>query len=89
MPLKSESKTNQKNDCFLGSFQIDFGWILAPSWDSRGGSHEMLVGCPKGSWGHLGAKMVPKIAPRGPKRPPDDPKTNFDQILKDFYQFFD
>ena len=59
---------------------MDFGSILGP----RGGSPEMLFGCPEGSWGYLGAKMVPKMVPRGPKRPPDDPKTDFDQILVDF-----
>ena len=51
---------------------------------TQGGSPEMLFGCPEGSWGYLGAKMVPKMVPRGPKRPPDDPKTDFDQILIDF-----
>ena len=42
-------------------FWMDFGSILGP----RGGSPEMLFGCPEGSWGHLGAKMVPKMVPRG------------------------
>ena len=47
-------------------------------------SNLLLFGCPEGSWGYLGAKMVPKMVPRGPKRPPDDAKTDFDQILVDF-----
>ena len=64
----------------LGGFWFHLG--------TQGGSPEMLVGCPEGSWGHLGAKMVPRMIPRGPKRPPDDPKTDFDQILIDFYNFF-
>ena len=63
----------------LGGFWLHVG--------TQGGSPEMLFGCPEGSWGHLGAKMVPKMVPRGPKRPPDDPKTDFDQILVNFFQF--
>ena len=59
---------------------MDFGSILGP----RGGSPEMLLGCPEGSWGYLGAKMVPKMVPRGTKKPPDNPKTDFDQMLVDF-----
>ena len=88
MPLKPDPETNQKNYYFLERFQIDFGWILVPSWDP-GGSPEMLFGCPEGSWGYLGPKMVLKMVPRGPKRPPGDPETDFDEILIEFCQFFD
>ena len=37
MCIKSNPKTNQKIDFFLEGFQFDFGWILVPSWDPRGG----------------------------------------------------
>ena len=84
MPIKPDPKTNQQKCLLFGRppnrFWADFGSILGP----RGGSPEMLFGCPEGSWGYLGAKMVPKMVPRGPKKPPDDPKTDFDQILVDF-----
>ena len=62
---KSNPKTNQKIDFFLEGFQIDFGWMLAPSWDPRGGGHlKCFLGVLRG----LG-----KMVPRGPKSPPDDP----------------
>ena len=63
-------------DKFVYRFWLDFGSILGPQ---GGGSPEMLFGCPEG----LG-----KMVPRGPKRPPDDAKTDFDQILVDFCKFF-
>ena len=88
MRIKSNPRANQKIDFFLDGFQIDFGWSLAPSWNPRGGgSPEMHVGCPEGSWGDLGAKMVPKMVPRGTKKLPDNPKTHFDQILLSFVDF--
>ena len=59
----------------LGGFWLHLG--------TQGGSPEMLFRCPEGSWGYLGAKMVPKMVPRSPKRPPGDAKTDFDQILMD------
>ena len=67
--------------------------ILAGVWlhlgtPGGGCSPEMHFGCPEGSWGDLGAKMVPKMVPRGTKKPPDNPKTHFDQILLSFVDFF-
>ena len=75
---KNRSQNQSKKLLLFGRlpdrFWVDFSSILGP----RGGSPEMLFGCPEESWGYLGAKMVPKMVPRGPKRPPDDAKTDFD-----------
>ena len=79
MCIKSNPKTNQKIDFFLEGFQIDFGWILAPSWDPRGrGSPEMLFGCLEGSWQD------------GPKRPQEPPRRPIGVLsfLVDFWQSF-
>ena len=67
MALDIDPKSNQKNDCHLHGFKIEFYWFLAPTWEVQGGSNYQLLEVFLRSWNHLGTKMAPRPA----KRPQD------------------
>ena len=83
MRIKSNPKTNQKNDCFLEGFQIDFGWILAPSWDPGGVTWNAFWV----SWRVLGLSWGQDGPQDGPKRPQDAPRRHQDRFRSDFCRF--
>ena len=84
MRIKSDPKTNQKNDCFLEGFQVDFGWILAPSWDPGGGHLKCFLGVLRG----LGAILGPRWSPRWSQEAPRGPQTTPRPILIRFWWIF-
>ena len=80
MPLKSDPKTNQKNDCFLEGFQVDFGWI----WLHLGTQGGVTWNAVWVSWGVLGPSGGQDGPQDGPKRPQEAPQTTPRPILLRF-----